>query len=73
MIVPIDQRFVADVDGDHDLVELVRQLDAALHLGRVHERIGSQFLIGDRLVQPRAPLVIAELGVQPDSEQDLDR
>ncbi len=73
MIVPLDQRLVADVDGDHDVVELLRQLDAALDLCRVLEGIGRQLLVGDRLVQPGASLVIAELGVQPDSQQDLDR
>ena len=46
VVVPVDQRFVADVDRDHDVVEPLRELDAALDLGSVLEGIGGQLLVG---------------------------
>jgi hypothetical protein len=39
VVVPVDQRLVAHVDGDDDVVVLVRQLDAAADLGSRSLRI----------------------------------
>ena len=71
VIVPVDQRLVADVDGDNDVIVFVREAYTGLQLSLVSQRIGVQFRLRDRLVEPRTAFMVAELGPEPHAQQDF--
>ena len=73
VIVPVHERLIADVDRHNDVLVFVRQPDGAIDLDTVGNRVGGKFFLGDGFVQPRATFMIADLGIKPDTEQDLDR
>ncbi len=73
MIIPLDQRFVADIHGHDDVAKLVRKVDAAFDFGEVFQRVRRQFIVGNRCVEPWAVLVVADFGSQPDAQQHPDR
>ena len=73
VVIPLNQRFVAHVDRDDNVIELFRERYATLHFGDILQRIGGQFVVRDRLVQPRASLVVADFRAEPYSEQHFHR
>ena len=73
VVIPVHERLVTDIDRHDDVFIVVREFDSAADLDTIGNCIGGEFLLGDGLFKPGATLVIAELGIEPDAEQYLDR
>ena len=73
VIVPVNQRFVAHVDRNDNLLKATRKFDTPFDLCAVLYSIRCEFVIRYRFIEPRTALVIGKLGAQPDSEKYLDR
>jgi hypothetical protein len=73
VVVPGDQRLVADVHRDDDLQVALGQRDGAVHLGRVVDLVGGELGGRDGLGEPGAARLVADLGLEPRAEHDLQR
>ena len=72
VVVPGDEGLVAHVHGDDDIGKLVGEADAAFDFGPIAGLILREDVIRSGLGDPGAAFVVAQLGIEPDSQHDFE-